>query len=307
MNFKTPIALQSIAKKYDCILKGDSDAVALGINEIHRVNKGDITFVDVEKYFSKALNSEATIIIINEDITCPEGKTLLIHDKPFDVYEKIINDHFTHLPLTKIPTQYNYHPSTIIEDNVVIAPNVIIGKNCYIQSNTYIGQDTIIGDHVTIQANCSIGTDAFYFKKENNQYKKWTSAGNVIIEDWVDLGSGCTINRGVSSPTCIGHGSKLDCQVHIGHGVIIGKNCLLAAQVGIAGKSILEDNVVLYGQVGVAQNIKIGKEAVILAKSGVSKSLEGGKVYFGYPAIEAKEKYRELATLRQMGKNFVRK
>ena len=98
----------------------------------------------------------------------------------------------------------------------------------------------------------------------------------------------------------IGAGSKLDCQIHIGHGAVIGKNCLLAAQVGIGGKTVLEDNVVLYGQVGVAQAIRIGKGAVVSAKAGVSKSLDGGKLYFGIPADDAREKYKELVALRQL-------
>jgi UDP-3-O-[3-hydroxymyristoyl] glucosamine N-acyltransferase len=93
-------------------------------------------------------------------------------------------------------------------------------------------------------------------------------------------------------------GSKLDCQVHIGHGVVIGKHCLIAAQTGIGGKSVLGDRVVLYGQVGVAQAVHIGDAAVVLAQSGVSKRLEGGKTYFGSPAEEVKVKYRELAALR---------
>jgi len=124
----------------------------------------------------------------------------------------------------------------------------------------------------------------------------------VIIEDNVDIGAGCTINKGVSGDTTIGAGTKIDCQVHIGHDARIGKNCLIAAQAGISGNTVLGDEVVVYGQVGIAQNLKIGAKAVILAKSGVSKDLEGGKTYFGYPAQEAREAYKELATLRQLRK-----
>jgi len=122
----------------------------------------------------------------------------------------------------------------------------------------------------------------------------------VIIENQVDIGAGCTIAKGVSGDTIIGEGSKLDCQIHIGHGAVIGKNCLFAGQVGIGGKTVIEDNVVLYGQVGVAQAIRIGKGALVSAKAGVSKDLEGGKAYFGVPADEARTKYRELAALRQL-------
>ncbi|HHS96168.1 MAG TPA: UDP-3-O-(3-hydroxymyristoyl)glucosamine N-acyltransferase, partial [Phaeodactylibacter sp.] len=144
------------------------------------------------------------------------------------------------------------------------------------------------------------GTDAFYFKSNPDGYTKWRSGGRVIIEDRVDIGAGCTINKGVSGDTIIGEGSKLDGQVHIGHGVVVGKNCLFAAQVGIGGKTTIGDGVILYGQVGVIQNIHIGDKAIVLAKAGVSKSLEGGKTYFGAPAEEARKYYRMLAALRML-------
>ena len=124
----------------------------------------------------------------------------------------------------------------------------------------------------------------------------------VVIEDNVDIGAGCTINKGVSNDTIIGEGTKIDCQVHIGHDAQIGKNCLIAAQAGISGNTVIEDEVVIYGQVGVAQNLRIGKKAIILAKSGVSKDLAGDKTYFGYPAQEVRDAYKELAILRQLRK-----
>jgi UDP-3-O-[3-hydroxymyristoyl] glucosamine N-acyltransferase len=114
----------------------------------------------------------------------------------------------------------------------------------------------------------------------------------------VEIGAGCTINRGVSGDTIIGDGTKLDCQIHVGHGAVIGKNCLIAAQTGIAGKTVIGDNCTIYGQVGIAQNLHIGDNVVILAKSGISKDLESNKTYFGTPAGEAREKYKEMAAIR---------
>ncbi len=306
MDFQESIKLSDIFRPFECVIVGDDSAFANGINEIHRVREGDITFVDHEKYYKKALSSDASFIIIDQKVDQNFGKTLIVCENPFDVYEQIVK---TLRPFISVANTENQiiDPSAIIEPNVQIGANVSIGKNCYIQSNVYIASYTIIGDNVIIQSNSSIGTDAFYFKKKAEIYQKWTSGGSVIIEDNVDIGAGCTINKGVSSETIIGKGTKIDCQVHVGHGVIIGENCLLAAQVGIAGKSRLGDNVVLYGQVGVAQNIQIGENTVVLAKSGVSKNLDANKVYFGYPAVEAKEKYRELATLRQMTRDKMKK
>ena len=144
---------------------------------------------------------------------------------------------------------------------------------------------------------------AFYYNKKTNRdihYKKMESCGRVLIGDWVEIGAGCTIDRGVSSDTVIGNGTKLDNLVHIGHDTVIGKNCLLAGQVGIAGASIIEDNVILWGQVGVSKTLTIGKDAVLYAQSGLAASLEGGKNYFGSPAIEAKEKMKELVWMKRI-------
>ena len=304
MKFKNPIPIQEIAQKYNCEIIGDENLLATGINEIHKVVAGDITFVDVEKYFQKSLSSAASIIILNKKTDCPEGKALLVCDQPFEIYDNIVKSFRPFEPLhQQVSDRAIIHPSAIIEPNVTIAANVKIGKYAYIQSNVVIHEHTTIGDHVIIHSGAIIGTDAFYFKKKENTFKKWRTGGRVIIEDHVDIGAGCTIAKGVSGDTIIGQGTKMDCQVHVGHGVVIGKNCLIAAQVGIAGKSIIEDNVTLYGQAGIAQSITIGANSIVSAKSGVAKSLEGNKTYFGAPAIEIRQYYRQLATLRRMVKD----
>jgi UDP-3-O-[3-hydroxymyristoyl] glucosamine N-acyltransferase len=122
----------------------------------------------------------------------------------------------------------------------------------------------------------------------------------VVVEDDVEIGALCTIDRGVSADTRIGQGSKLDNQVHIGHDTVVGKHCLFAAQVGIAGCVVIEDHVTLWGQVGVASDVVIGHGAVVLGQSGITKSVAAGKTYFGSPAQEASKKYREMASLRQL-------
>lgn len=301
MKFAAAIPIAQIAEWMEAEIIGSKDQMVTGMNEIHKVEPGDLTFVDVQKYFRQSLESAATVIVINERIKAPKGKSLLLVDRPFDAYNALALRLNPFSPTKAIidPTA-EIHESVILEPNVVIGKNVKIGAHSYIQANAYIGNDTIIGEHVKIQVGAILGTDAFYYKKKEQTYEKWHSIGRVVIEDWVDIGAGCTINRGVSGDTVIGAGSKLDCQVHIGHGAVIGKNCLLAGQVGIGGKTILEDEVVLYGQVGVAQSLRIGKGAVVAAKSGVSKSLEGGQTYFGSPAAEIRTKHRELAALRHL-------
>jgi len=302
MQFPQPIPVLQLALRFEAQIIGDETLVATGINEIHKVQHGDIAFSDVKKYFARTLDSAATVLLLNEAAECPPGKVILVVKNPFEVYDTLVREHRPFEPLSSVVShRAQIDPTAIIEPGVVISANVSIGAHCYIQANAYIGEYTFIGNHVHIGPGTIIGSDAFYFKKQpDGTYQKWRSGGRVIIHDHVDIGAGCTINKGVSGDTIIGEGSKLDCQIHIGHGAVIGKNCLFAAQVGIGGKTIVEDGVVLYGQVGVAQALRIGAGAVVQAKSGVSKSLEGGKIYFGAPAAEVREKYKELAALRQL-------
>ncbi len=301
MKFAEALPLSQIAEWMNAEIIGKKHQMVTGMNEIHKVEPGDLTFVDVQKYFRQSLESAATIIVINERVKAPRGKSLLLVEKPFQAYNELAlrMKPFSYTQVVVDPSSA-VDPTAIIEPNVIIGKNVKIGARSHIQANVYIGDDTIIGEDVKIQVGTIIGTDAFYYKRENKVYEKWHSIGRVIIEDRVDIGAACTINRGVSGDTVIGEGSKLDCQVHIGHGAVIGKHCLLAGQVGIGGKTILEDEVILYGQVGVAQSLRIGKGAMVAAKSGVSKNLEGGQTYFGSPAAEIRTKHRELAALRHL-------
>lgn len=302
MKFPQPIPVLELALRFQAQIIGDETLSATGINEIHKVEPGDIAFSDVKKYFEKTLTSAATVILLNEVVECPPGKVILVVPSPFDAYDSLMREFRPFEPITQaVSPQAEVHPTAVLEPGVVVAAHTKIGAYSHIQANTYIGEHSIIGEYVSIGPNCTIGSDAFYFKKQpDGSFQKWRSGGRVLIHDRVDIGAGCTINKGVSGDTIIGEGSKLDCQIHLGHGVVVGKNCLFAAQVGIGGKTIIEDNVVLYGQVGVAQAITIGKGAVVLATSGVSKSLDGGKTYFGAPAEEIREKYKELAALRQL-------
>jgi UDP-3-O-[3-hydroxymyristoyl] glucosamine N-acyltransferase len=301
MNFDRPIPIREIAQKINAEILGDQEALATGINEIHQVRPGDITFVDVKKYFEKSLSSLATFVILNERVDPPAGKTLLLCDEPFKAYNGLVLEYRPYHPLqVSISPLAEIHPSAIIEPNVVIGPYVKIGANSHIMANVTIAEYTQIGEEVIVQSGSVIGTEAFYFKRTPEGFQKWRSGGMVVLEDRVDVGPGCTICKGVSGETRIGAGTKLDGQVHIGHDVVVGKRCLFAAQVGIGGNTVVGDDVVMYGQVGVAQNLRIGNGAVVQAKSGISKDLEAGKVYFGYPAQEARKAYQELAILRRL-------
>lgn len=304
MKFEHPVSVEWLAEFTGAELVGDTQQLATGINEIHKVTPGDISFVDFEKYYNKCLYSPATVIIINKKVDCPSGKTLLVTDDPFSAYVKIVKHFRPFEPATKmISDTAKIGEGTLLQPGVFVGNHVTIGKNCLIHPNVTIYDHTIIGDNVIIHAGTVLGADAFYFKRRKDrevQYDKLESCGRVIIENSVEIGAGCTIDKGVSGDTIIGQGTKLDNQIHIGHGAVIGRNCLFAAQVGIGGKAIIEDEVILWGQVGVSKDLVIGKGTVVLAKSGVPSSLEAGKTYFGSPVSEARTKMRELNWVKRI-------
>jgi UDP-3-O-[3-hydroxymyristoyl] glucosamine N-acyltransferase len=304
MKFEKPVPVQWIADFTGAKLVGNQHQEATGINEIHKVTSGDISFVDFEKYYNTCLNSAATVIIINKEVDCPAGKTLLVTDEPFAAYIKLVKHFRPFEPANKmISDSATIGEGTHLQPGVFVGNHVTIGENCLIHPNVTIYDHTIIGDNVIIHAGCVLGADAFYFKRRKDrevQYDKMESCGRVIIESDVEIGAGTTIDKGVSGDTIIGRGTKLDNHIHIGHGAVIGRNCLFAAQVGVGGKAIIEDEVILWGQVGVSKDLTIGKGAIVLAQSGVPSSLEAGKVYFGSPAGEAKPKMRELAWIKRI-------
>lgn len=304
MKFDTPIPVTEIAALTGATLKGNESLMATGINEIHKVTPGDISFVDFEKYYNACLHSAATIIIINKDVEVPPGKAILVTDDPFSAYVSLVKRFRPFEPQTQgVSDSAVIGEGTVISHGAVVGHHVTIGRNCIIHPNVVIYDHTEIGDNVIIHSGSVIGADAFYFKKRATREVMWDkleSCGRVIIESDVEIGALCTIDKGVSGDTIIGRGTKFDNMIHIGHGTVIGRNCLFAAQVGVGGKAIIEDNVILWGQVGVNKDLTIGKGAVVFAGSGVKDSIEGGKNYFGSPVEEARTKMKELAWIKRI-------
>lgn len=304
MRFPSPVSAKWIAGFISATIAGNENSVATGINEIHKVTEGDIVFVDHPKYYDKCLNSAATFIIIDKLIDVPEGKTLFVNEDPFEAYSKIVNQF---RPFTSTPSMISdtamIGKDCVIMPNVFLGNHVVIGDNCIIHPNVSIYDFTVIGDHVEIHSGTVIGSDAFYLNGKKNReawYKKMPSCGNVIIQDHVEIGANCTIDRGVSDSTIIGMGTKFDNLVHIGHEVVIGKNCILAAQVGIAGGTTLGDGVILWGQVGVNKTVTVGDNAVVMGQAGITSSIEGNKTYWGTPIQEFFSKRKELVLIKRL-------
>lgn len=301
MKFPKPHTLKQIAEIISTSYIGADDFPVLGMNEIHVVEPGDIVFVDHPKYYDKALKSAATIVLINKEVECPEGKALLISDDPFRDFNKL-TQHFKPFRSANqsISDSAKIGNNTIIQPNCFIGHNVVVGDDCLIHPNVIIYDDTIIGNNVTIHAGTVLGASAFYYKKRPEGFDQLISGGRVVVKDNVHIGALCTIDRGVTGDTIIGEGSKLDNQIQIGHDTVIGKKCLIASQVGIAGCVIIEDEVTIWGQVGSTSAITIGSKAIVHAQAGISKSLEGGKTYWGTPAQEAKAELKDKVYIKRI-------
>ncbi len=301
MKFPEAISLSEIAGIIGAEFEGDPDFQITGINEIHMVEPGDLTFVDHPKYYDKALNSNATTILINKEVERPEGKALLISEDPFSDYMKLVKRFRPVEPATKLVNDSaEIGEGTVIQPGAFIGNNVKIGKNCLIHANVSIYDHTVIGDNVIIHSGTVIGADAFYFQKREQKTLKFESCGRVIIKDNVEIGALCTIDKGVSGDTVIDEYTKFDNHIQIGHDTYIGKRCLFASAVLVAGVSRIEDDVILWGQVVVNKEVTIGREAVILAASGVDKDMKGGVTYYGVPAEPATKKWREMVMIKKL-------
>jgi len=303
MRLDPPQTATELARSIGAQVLGNAYRLITGLNEINRVEEGDLVFVDHPKYYEKALLSAATTILIDRaDVEIPAGKAIIVSSDPCRDYNLLVSRHMPRKGWSNeaisIGERSEVHPSA------VIGPHVTIGRDCRIAPGVVIHEHTTMGDRVIIHANTVIGADPFYYKKRPTGYDKMVPGGSVTIGDDVEIGALCTIDRGVSADTRIGRGTKIDNHVQVGHDTIIGERCLIAAHVGISGAVVIEDDVTLWGQVGVPSKLTIGKGAVVLGQSGLINSLEGGRTYFGSPAGEWKQKMREIALMSRLPELF---
>ncbi|MDE6494054.1 MAG: hypothetical protein K2O66_00760 [Bacteroidales bacterium] len=303
MKFDRPQTLKQLAELLvDVRIVGSPDFPVSGMNEIHMVEEGDITFVDLDKYYDKALSSKASVILIDKEVECPAGKCLMITPDPMENFNRLTRHFRPFIPAAAMvsPTA-KIGRGTVVQPGAFIGNHVEIGQNCIIHANVTINDYTIIGDNTIIQSGAVIGGDACYFQRtKNGTFRKFESSGRAIVGNDVEIGAMTAVDRGVSGDTIVGDGTKMDNFVQIGHDTHIGKHVLIGAHSAIAGVTVIEDYVSIWASVMINKDIVIGKGAVILATSAVDKSLEGGKVYFGCPVVEARAKWKEMATLRAL-------
>lgn len=304
MKFPVPLSVNDLAALINARVVGNGDGMVSGINEIHRVEPGDVVFVDHPKYYQTCFNSAASFIIIDQEVENKSGKPLLVCAQPFEAYLTIVKHFRPFIPSAQaVSNTAHIGEGTVIMPGSFIGNHVTIGNNCIIHPLVSIYDHCVIGNNVVIHSGAVLGADAFYFNGKKNRpvwYKKMLSCGRVIIHDEVEIGANTCIDRGVTHDTIIGAGTKIDNLVQVGHDVAVGMNCIIAAHVGIAGATTIGNGVMLWGQVGVNKTLSIGDNVQVFAQSGVASDLPGDKIYFGSPATEASAKKRELVWLKRL-------
>ncbi|MGR5437028.1 UDP-3-O-(3-hydroxymyristoyl)glucosamine N-acyltransferase [Vibrio owensii] len=256
--------------------------------------------VGPEEILRKAPHVKAKLIVKKFDVAKLNQLFLLFKQQQVKSIEKCLSLP-PELDNVKIGVGCKVGKNCFFAPGVVIGNFVTIGDNVAVNANTVIKDNTEIGNNVIIDSNCSIGNNSFeYFTDLNGEYQRLLSLGKLVIEDQVEIGCNCTIDRGTIEETRIGRGTKIDNLVQIGHDVKIGKRCILVSQVGIAGWTTLHDNVILHGQVGVTGGITIGENTIAYGQSGITKSIEKNSRISGYPARNRRDFLRSISKLNKL-------
>lgn len=299
--------VSEIARVLGLEFTGD-DVDILSLNSLNRAKNGELSFVESRRYLEELKKSEASAIFVSDEFLeyAPKDCTKIITQTPHLSLAKISKE-FAKPILSSGSEPIVGSDSTIMENvhigcdtkigfrstimsGAFIGERVEIGDDTIIYPNTTIYNDTIIGNSVILQAGVVVGGDGFgYVNDENGVFHKIYHNGNVVIEDFVEIGANSTVDRAVFASTIIKRGTKIDNQVMVAHNCTIGENCIIVAQSGVSGSSTLGRGVIVGGQVGIAGHLEIGDFAKIGAKSGVNSSIKGSKTYAGFPLMEHRE------------------
>ncbi|MFZ5516754.1 MAG: UDP-3-O-(3-hydroxymyristoyl)glucosamine N-acyltransferase [Candidatus Zhuqueibacterota bacterium] len=319
------LSLAEIAQIVSGSFEGDGSVKIRNVAKIEEAVAGEITFISNPKYARFIETTNASAVLVGKDFPATD-KTIIRTENPYFSFLKILR--LFHPPAGIVPR--GIHPTAVIEDSatigadahigalVYVGSNCIIGKNVtlhpgvIISSNVQIGDNTLIYANVSVRENIRIGSkviihsgtvlgsDGFGFAREGQEYHKIPQVGTVVIEDDVEIGANCSIDRATLGQTVIRKGAKLDNLIQIAHNVEVGENTVIAAQTGISGSTKIGRNNIIGGQVGFVGHIETGENVTIGAQSGVSKSLPANSVYFGYPARPIMQAKREEAALRRL-------
>jgi UDP-3-O-[3-hydroxymyristoyl] glucosamine N-acyltransferase len=306
-------------------VRGDANVKIHSAATLGRAGEGDISFLSNDKYEKQLMTTKASAVIVGSD-TVVTSVPLLVAQDPYYAFMQImvlLHGHRRHKKVgissrAMISDSAKIGAGCHIYDFVTIADGAKVGDGCiiypctYIGENVQVGNDCIlypnvviyegcrVGNRVIINSNATIGEDGFGFATHNGLHHKIPQIGCVVIEDDVEIGAGCGIERGTLNDTIIGQGSKLGDLIAIGHGTKVGPHCLLVAQVGIAGSTTLGHHCIVGGQAGIVGHIAIGNNVAIGAQAGVINSVPDGKVVLGAPAIDANQGKRAYGMIQYL-------
>jgi UDP-3-O-[3-hydroxymyristoyl] glucosamine N-acyltransferase len=333
----TQRSAREIAEAVEARVVGDASVEVSGVASIGSASKGDLVFVENEKYFPLALKCGAGAVVVGEfagkATTEAAGKPLIISNHPKLAFARAAR----FLQSGNLSQGSGVHPTAAVHSSARIASGVAldeyaviaedaevgegsrigagcsigrgvkIGRECQIYPNVTIYPGTTLGDRVIVHAGAVLGSDGFGYVRDpkSGSYEKFPQVGRLVIEDDVEIGANTTIDRGALDETRIGRGTKVDNLVHIGHNCQIGRNVVIAAQTGLSGSVVIEDNVVLGGQVGIGEHARIEEGVMLGGQGGVlpNKVLRGkGVAFWGTPAQPVKQYLKQLAALARLGK-----
>ncbi len=320
------ITLGQLAEKIDGEVVGDPRLELVGVAPLHTATADQVSFLSNPRYAAFLETTSAGAVIVTRDQDAP-GLNLIRTDDPYlgfalamDVFHREPYDPAGVSTLASVHTRAqvgsdpSIHPFAVVCDGArigsrvtlmpgsYVGPGAVVGDDTVLHPNVVIEKDVLVGKRVIVHAGTVVGSDGFGFAWEKGGHRKIIHAGTVRVEDDVEIGAGCTIDRAVMGETVVGAGSKLDNLIQVGHNVRIGKNCILVAQTGIAGSTTLEDNVTMAGQSGVAGHLTIGEGSRVYGRAAVIKDVPAGSQVAGLiPAVDVRIWRRTAAALGSLG------
>ncbi|UCG38847.1 MAG: UDP-3-O-(3-hydroxymyristoyl)glucosamine N-acyltransferase [bacterium] len=318
------ITLGELTSRLGGELKGDAGIQVSGVAPLHTAGPEHVSFLSNPRYAASLPTTGAAAVIVSRGTAC-EGVNLIMVDDPYLGFAKAMEVFygepyrstgvselaFIH-PGAHIGAEPSIHPFAVVCEGAAVGDRVTLMSGVYVGPGAAVGDDTILHPHVVLEkevrvgkgvvvhAGTVIGSDGFGFARDGEGHRKIIQAGTVVVEDDVEIGAGCTIDRAVMGQTVIGAGSKLDNLIQVGHNAVIGRHCIIVSQVGISGSTELEDAVTMAGQSGVAGHLTIGRGAVVLAKSAVFKNVPAGAQVGGIPAVDGDQWRKTTAILGKL-------
>lgn len=309
-NFKT--SLDKLAEHINSKLVGDGSAIVDSISTIQNAQPGSITFLSNKKYLKYLKETNASAVIISSNINLPESGNYLVCDDPYLAFAKTTQ---LFKKEDRFHKGFHVHPSAVIaedafiHESAIIGPNVFIGHGCIIgakviiKANCSLAENVVIEENTIIHHNTVLGSDGFGYAPNGNKYKKIEQLGKLIIGSNVEIGAGCTIDRGAIENTEIHDGVKLDNNIHIAHNVILGANSAIAASCAIAGSSVIGKNFQMGGLSGVLGHLNIADNVTVGAHTLITKNITKSGNYIGImPAQEHKDWARSSIFIKKRGK-----